>query len=104
MSPLVALFFLPAFLFVWPCWLVFTLLFPDQWAWLFDREQGFLIKHGLVSKSFSRHLERMEKGIVLKVVLVATVLLGTMALTLIILRYILGLPVGMDCEERKIAS
>ena len=93
MSPLIASFFLLVFLFVWVFWLVFTLLFPDRWAWLVDREQKFLLKHGLVSESFSRHLERMEKGIVLKMVLGATVLLGTMALTLIVLRYILGFPV-----------
>ena len=93
MSPLIAIFFLLVFLFVWVFWLVFTLLFPDRWAWLVDREQKLLLKHGLVSESFSRHLERMEKGIVLKMVLGATVLLGTMALTLIVLRYILGLPV-----------
>jgi hypothetical protein len=93
MSPLVAIFFLVVFLFVWLFWLVFTLLFADRWAWLVDREQRFLMKHGLVSESFSRHLERMEKGIVLKVALGATVLLGTMALTLIVLRYVLGFPV-----------
>jgi hypothetical protein len=93
MSPLIVIFFLLVFLFVWVFWLIFTLLFPDQWAWLVDQEQKFLLKHGLVSESFSRHLDRMEKGIVLKVVLGATVLLGTMALILIVLRYVLGFPV-----------
>lgn len=93
LPPLVALFFLLVFLFVWLFWLVFTLLFPDKWAWLVDQEQKFLLKHGLVSESFSRHLERMEKGMVLKLVLGATILLGAMALTLIVLRYVLGFPV-----------
>ena len=81
---------LAAFLVVFLVLLAFTIIFPGQWARLIDREHEFFLKHGLVSESVSRGFKRLEKGIVIKLGLAATVFIGLLDLATVILRYVLG--------------
>lgn len=84
---------LTAFLLVWLLWLAFTLIFPRQWSQFVDLEHEFLVNRGLCSKALSDHLKRMEKGIVLKTLLLATIILGLMAFVLVIVHDVCGLSV-----------
>jgi hypothetical protein len=86
----VLIFSLVSFLFVWLLWLAYICIFPGQWAWFIDQEQKFLVKHGIVSESVSNQLKRMEKGIVVKAILSATIIFGMMSISIIVLRYIFG--------------
>ena len=81
---------LAAFLVVFLIMLAFTIIFPGQWARLVDREHEFFLKRGLVSESVSRGFKRLEKGIVIKLALAATVFIGLLDLATVILRYVLG--------------
>jgi hypothetical protein len=81
---------LAAFLLVWSVWLAFTFVFPDKWARLVDREHEFFLKRGIVSASVSRGFKRLEKGIMLRVVLTGTIIIGLMDLTIVLLRCVLG--------------
>lgn len=81
---------LVAFLVLWLVLLAFMVIFPGQWARLIDREHEFFLKRGLISESVSREFKRLEKGVVIKLALVGTILIGLMNLTIIVLRYVLG--------------
>ncbi len=90
MNAWVLIILLAAFLFTWFAWLVFTLIFPRQWARMVDREHDFFLKRGLVSESVSRGFKQLEKGIVLRLALAGTILVALMDLTVVVLRYVLG--------------
>jgi hypothetical protein len=85
------IFALTAFLVVGLAPLAVTLVFPDAWSRLVDREHDFFLKRCLVSESVSRGFKRLEKGFAIKLALFGTIIIGFMDLTLVLLRYVLGL-------------
>jgi len=70
-----ALAILTAFLAVW-FW--FICRRPDRWASWVDRENDFWVRKGIISASFSQEFRRLEKGIVLKLLVGGGALIGTL--------------------------
>ncbi len=91
MSPLVLTFALLVFLAVWLLWLAMVLIFPGKWTWFVDWEHDFFLRRGWLTPSVSRALKRLETGLMLKLALAGTILLGSMSLVVVIGRYFLGL-------------
>ena len=43
-------------------WLVLMVVFPRKWAALLDMEYDFLVRRGLLSRSLSDRVRRIERG------------------------------------------
>jgi hypothetical protein len=67
---------------VWSRWLFTVLARPQQWAAINDRMHAFVLRHRLLTPGASAWFKRLERGPVLPVVLVATLLLAMLNLWL----------------------
>ena len=77
MLPLVLLFLAVS----WSMWLTYMLRYPGQWAGKVDAIHSYLARYGLSSDS----MKRAEKGLLLKAIVGATVvvMLSCLAVTLL---------------------
>ncbi len=75
-----ALFCLTAAAFLWLCFMLWK---PGKWGAFVDWEYDFWVRWHLVSPSLAQKCKRLEKGPVLKWLVGATVLVGTVFLALI---------------------
>jgi hypothetical protein len=67
-------------------WLCFILWKPAKWGAFVDWEYNFWVRRGVISPALAEKCKRLEKGFVLKWLVGATVLLGTVCLVITGLR------------------
>jgi hypothetical protein len=50
-------------------WLAYTVVLPEKWARLVEKENEFWVRHGIVSRRSAERSKRFEKGWGFKLVL-----------------------------------
>lgn len=68
-------------------WLLFMVLKPDIWGRIVDKESDFWVRKGLFSASFAEKFKRLEKGIVMKLLVGCLVFIGVYGLAFLTVKF-----------------